>query len=127
MTSKLKNLTSRIFKVGTTRIKINPELKCDKQEEPYTRNKVRKLVKEKQILIIPSKGVTRRNESKIPRETEKEIRIKRVRLLRKILIERKPILGTFNWKKIYLKISNGSILTKKQLFYRIKNIEDERR
>lgn len=123
-----KKLASKLFKSGIGRVWIDPN-SCDKVSEAITREDIRKLISEKIIKLKSKKGVSRgrtrlkdikikyghrkgpgsRRGKKGSRTNKKELWIKKIRSLRKVLKEYK-LSNTIDKKTYclyYKKIKGG--------------------
>lgn len=124
-----KELVARTLGVGVSRIKLMPEA-AERISDAITRDEIRALIKQKAIVILQKKGVSRarvkkgkragpgsRKGSKGARQGKKEVWVKKVRALRrhlKYLLEH-GVISKKNYKKLYLWIKGGQIRTIKRL------------
>lgn len=128
----IKRITSRIYKTGTSRVKI---LDVKAAKEALTSEDVRSLVKNKKIIIVQKIGVSRRNArkkhaakkkgrsrgpgslkgSKYSRQSAKERWIEKIRSQRKTLHKLKPLLKENQYRKLYYMIKGNAFKSTKQL------------
>jgi large subunit ribosomal protein L19e len=124
-----KELVARTLGVGVSRIKLMPEA-AERISDAITRDEIRSLIKEKAIIVLQKRGVSRarvkrdkrrgagsRKGSKGARQGKKEVWVKKVRALRlhlKYLLEH-GIISKENYKKLYRWVKGGQIRTIKRL------------
>lgn len=119
--NQVKQLAARTYNVGIERVKIIDTEKC---QQAITRQDVRDLVESGAIRILPIKGQSRarakilkekkkrgrrrgHGSRKGSRQNKKELWIKKVRALRRVLREYKDKLPAKEYRSLYLKIRGG--------------------
>lgn len=120
MSSKrLVNLACRIYQVGKSRVKINPDQVKFKMAEVTTREGLKHAVEIGDIIILPRGGVSRHKPESISIKP-KTIRMQRVRRLRALLRtvrEQTPKeqLTAKSYHRIYKAITLGILMSKAKL------------
>lgn len=112
MSLRVRKLISRVLKKGKNNIWIDPVHQKDVAKINY-RSEVRENLKSGKIKII--NPIKPRGKSPSPVQTDKKVRMDRVRKLRAFLKENKAKLEPFRFRELYLKIKDGRILIKSRL------------
>jgi ribosomal protein L19E len=117
----LVDLVCRVFGIGKDRVKINPNSTTFKPKQIRSRADVRNAVESGNIVLLPKNGVSR-HKPVVATVGPRQIRLSRVRTLRKILKTKKDTLESKSYRRIYKAIKQGILLNKYRL---VKEIESK--
>jgi ribosomal protein L19E len=117
--NRLSDLACRVYQVGKSRVKINPDCVKFKTSEVTSRAGLRHAVLTGDVVILPKGGVSRHKTEKLV-VSPKTIRMQRVRRLRALLksTREKTLqagLSSKSYHRIYKAISLGILMSKAKL------------